>query len=75
METLSMVFLQGFEPLAHSENTPIAAFRNSERRIYGLQWHPEVVHTEKGRPVIENFIFKVCGCQPNWTMVVLLKKL
>ena len=58
----------GFEVLAHTENTPIAAFRHKLRPIYGLQWHPEVVHTKRGRRMIENFLFRVCGCQPNWRM-------
>lgn len=57
-----------YEILAHTENTPIAAFRHATKHIYGLQWHPEVLHTEKGMPIIENFIFKICGCKPNWTM-------
>lgn len=57
-----------YEPLAHTENTPIAAFGHAKKHIYGLQWHPEVLHTEKGMLIIENFVFKICGCQPNWTM-------
>ncbi|MEM3004047.1 MAG: glutamine-hydrolyzing GMP synthase, partial [Candidatus Bathyarchaeia archaeon] len=55
-----------FEILAHSENCPVAAFRHKEKPIYGLQWHPEVVHTEKGIQVLRNFIFEVCKCAPNW---------
>ncbi len=54
--------------LAHTENSPIAAFRHSNRPIYGLQWHPEVAHTENGDKMISNFLFEVCRCQPNWTM-------
>jgi len=57
-----------YETLAHTENCPIAAFRHKSKPIYGLQWHPEVIHTEKGMLVMENFIYKICGCQPNWTM-------
>jgi GMP synthase (glutamine-hydrolysing) len=57
-----------FEILAHTENCPIAAFKHREKPIYGLQWHPEVIHTEKGMQMLRNFIFEVCRCTPNWTM-------
>ena len=57
-----------FEVLAESENTPIAAFRHREKPIYGLQWHPEVTHTEKGGLMIRNFIFKVCRAEANWVV-------
>jgi GMP synthase (glutamine-hydrolysing) len=57
-----------YEVLAHSENTPVAAFRHKKKPIYGLQWHPEVVHTENGAKMLRNFIFEVCGCEPNWRM-------
>jgi len=55
-----------FETLAHTENTPVAAFKHKEKPIYGLQWHPEVIHTENGTKMIRNFIFEVCGCKANW---------
>jgi len=57
-----------FEVLARTENCPVAAFRHKKRPIYGLQWHPEVIHTENGMRMLRNFIFDVCGCEPNWTM-------
>ncbi len=57
-----------FEILAHTKNCPIAAFRHGEKPIYGLQWHPEVIHTENGMQMLRNFIFEVCRCDPNWTM-------
>jgi GMP synthase (glutamine-hydrolysing) len=57
-----------FQILAHSENTPVAAFRNVKKPIYGLQWHPEVVHTEHGDQMLRNFLFEVCKCEPNWLM-------
>jgi len=57
-----------FEVLAHSDNCPVAAFRHEGKAIYGLQWHPEVVHTENGTRMLRNFIFEVCGCAPNWRM-------
>ena len=55
-----------YEVLACSENCPVAAFRHRQKPIYGLQWHPEVVHTEHGSEMLRNFVFKVCGCKPNW---------
>ncbi len=58
----------GWSVLAHSPNSPIAACRDASGRLFGVQFHPEVVHTERGREVLHNFLFQVCGCQPNWTM-------
>jgi len=55
-----------FDVLAHTENSPVAAFKHKEKPIYGLQWHPEVVHTENGMKMLRNFILEVCGCEPNW---------
>jgi len=57
-----------YEILAHSENTPVAAFRDKERPIYGLQWHPEVIHTQHGTKMLHNFLLEVCRCEPNWRM-------
>ncbi|NPA93973.1 MAG: glutamine-hydrolyzing GMP synthase [Thermodesulfobacteria bacterium] len=58
----------GFKTLAHSSSCPIAAMANKEKAIYGVQFHPEVVHTEIGMDVLSNFLFRVCKCEPNWTM-------
>ena len=55
-----------YEMLAYTESCPVAAFRHKTKPIYGLQWHPEVVHTENGVQMIRNFIFEVCGCEANW---------
>ncbi|MEM2887942.1 MAG: glutamine-hydrolyzing GMP synthase [Candidatus Bathyarchaeia archaeon] len=55
-----------YEVLAFSENCPVAAFRHKEKPIYGLQWHPEVLHTEHGEKMLRNFVFRICGCKPNW---------
>ncbi len=63
-----------YEALAHTENCPVAAFRHKKHPIYGLQWHPEVVHTEKGDKMLKNFLFEVCRCQPNWTMEDFIEK-
>jgi GMP synthase (glutamine-hydrolysing) len=57
-----------FEVLAHTENSPIAAFYDGKRSIYSLQWHPEVSHTKKGSLMLRNFIFSVCRCKANWVM-------
>jgi len=63
-----------YEVLAHTENCPIAAFRHLNKPIYGLQWHPEVAHTEKGTLILTNFLSKVCGCQGDWTMENFVEK-
>jgi GMP synthase (glutamine-hydrolysing) len=59
---------KGFFAIAHTLNSPIAAITNRSRRIFGVQFHPEVVHTQRGTQILENFLFKVCGCFPRWTM-------
>ena len=57
----------GFRSIASTHNSPIAAFRNEEGTLYGLQFHPEVVHTEKGKEILRNFVLEVCHCTPSWT--------
>jgi len=59
---------EGFEIIARSENSSIAAIKDSKRRFFGVQFHPEVVHTPLGAKMLGNFIFKVSGCAPTWTM-------
>ena len=56
----------GFEPVGLTPGS-LAAAENSQRKIYGLQFHPEVVHTEEGKKILENFLFKICGCRGDWT--------
>ncbi len=58
----------GFEVLASSPNSPVAAFRDRARRRFGLQFHPEVAHTDQGTAIYRNFLFRVCGAAPTWTM-------
>jgi GMP synthase (glutamine-hydrolysing) len=57
----------GYEMLASTPDLPYAAFRASDREIYGVQFHPEVAHSVRGEDVISNFVFGVCGCEPTWT--------
>ena len=57
----------GFEPIAHTNNAPICAIRNREKKIYGVQFHPEVVHTPEGREVLHNFVYGICGCKGEWS--------
>jgi GMP synthase (glutamine-hydrolysing) len=58
---------QGFEAIGSSANSPLAAMANVERKIYGLQFHPEVTHTEHGLDIIRRFVLDICGCAPVWT--------
>ncbi len=57
---------EGFEVLASSASTPVAAFANDERKLYGVQWHPEVKHTEHGQRVLENFLHRAAGIESKW---------
>ncbi|HAF61035.1 MAG TPA: GMP synthase (glutamine-hydrolyzing), partial [Anaerolineaceae bacterium] len=57
----------GFELLARSATCPIAAMGDPARRLYGLQFHPEVAHTPNGESVLHNFLFNICKCQPSWS--------
>ncbi len=58
----------GFVVLAHSDSSPAAAVADTERGFYGVQFHPEVVHTPCGRIILDNFLFRICRCSPTWTM-------
>jgi len=58
----------GFRPVAVTDGSPFAAIANDEKRFYGVQFHPEVVHTPHGAKLIENFTHRVCGCTGDWTM-------
>jgi GMP synthase (glutamine-hydrolysing) len=61
-------FPKSFTPIAHTDNSPIAAMADRDNKFYALQFHPEVVHTENGKKILKNFIFDVCRCKPKWTM-------
>ena len=59
---------EGFENIGHTEHCPNAAMQNTEKNFYGIQFHPEVNHSENGTKVIENFLYNVCGCEGTWVM-------
>ncbi|MCS7337472.1 MAG: glutamine-hydrolyzing GMP synthase [Verrucomicrobiae bacterium] len=59
---------RGFRPVAGTENSEFAAIEHRQKRLFGLQFHPEVVHTAYGKKIISNFVHGVCGCGRTWTM-------
>ena len=58
----------GFHAIGHTHNSPFAAIENPVKRFFGLQFHPEVAHTPRGKEVLDNFVHKICGCKMDWTM-------
>jgi GMP synthase (glutamine-hydrolysing) len=65
----------GFHTIAESKNTPFAAIEDTKRKIYGLQFHPEVIHTPKGLDLIRNFLLNICECSNLWTMRSFLEQM
>ena len=65
---------KGFVKLAHTKNSKIASMCDPEKRFYGVQFHPEVVHTPKGMQIFNNFLYKVVGLKPSWTMKSFIKE-
>ena len=59
---------KGFKSVAVTENSQFAAIEDRERKMFGLQFHPEVAHTPRGKEIIANFVHNICGCGKNWTM-------
>ena len=57
----------GFKQLAHTENTKFAAIGDQDKKLFGVQFHPEVAHTPKGLEIIKNFVYIICNCKPTWT--------
>ena len=64
----------GFEILAHTENTPCAAIADHEKKLYGVQFHPEVVHSLGGLALIRNFVYHICNCEPTWTTAAFVEE-
>lgn len=56
-----------FHTIAHTENSPVAAIRHDVRPLFGIQFHPEVVHTPQGKEMLANFVLKICGCSGSWS--------
>ncbi len=65
---------EGFEITATTDSCPCAAMANTEKNVYGVQFHPEVTHTEYGEQVLKNFVFGVCGCKGDWKMDDFIEK-
>ncbi|MFH1951123.1 MAG: glutamine-hydrolyzing GMP synthase [Pseudomonadota bacterium] len=59
---------EGFVVLARSKNSPVAAMADITRTRFGVQFHPEVAHTPDGSRILRNFLFRICGCRPSWSM-------
>ncbi len=59
---------EGFSVIGHSDNSPVAAMADSSKRLFALQFHPEVAHTVEGIRILHNFVYSVCGCSPTWEM-------
>ena len=58
----------GFSVIAHTDNCPNAAFAREDQKLYGFQFHPEVLHSEYGRQMLANFVLRICGCSGDWRM-------
>ncbi|HEY9632317.1 MAG TPA: glutamine-hydrolyzing GMP synthase [Coleofasciculaceae cyanobacterium] len=65
---------EGFETLAHTENTSCAAIAHHDKKLYGVQFHPEVVHSIGGLALIRNFVYHICDCEPTWTTAAFVEE-
>ncbi|MCU1462203.1 MAG: synthase (glutamine-hydrolyzing) [Acidimicrobiales bacterium] len=63
----------GFRVTARTGAVPIAALEDTDRRLYAVQFHPEVAHTDRGQEILKHFLYDVCGCRPSWTMVSIIE--
>ena len=59
---------RGFRAVGRTDNSPFAAIEHPKKRFFGIQFHPEVVHTPRGKEIIQNFVYGICGCRMDWTM-------
>lgn len=64
----------GFHVSAHTLSTPIAAISSKSKKIFAVQFHPEVTHTQRGGQILSNFLFRICGCTARWTMRTFIKE-
>ncbi|MGH9049618.1 MAG: glutamine-hydrolyzing GMP synthase [Acidimicrobiia bacterium] len=64
----------GFAVTATTPGTPVAALEDRERAVFGVQFHPEVVHTERGQEILKSFLYDVCACRPGWTKVSIIEQ-
>ncbi len=64
----------GFRVTARTGMVPVAALEDGDRRIYGVQFHPEVAHTARGQEILKHFLYDVCGCRPLWTMTSIIEQ-
>jgi GMP synthase (glutamine-hydrolysing) len=64
----------GFEALASSPASPVAAFESLDKGLYGIQFHPEVVHTPHGTQILENFLYEICGCEGSWSPTSIIEE-
>ena len=62
-----------FKVIASTPSLPIAGVENTKKKIYGIQFHPEVIHTPSGMDILKNFLFDICECSPSWTMVSIIE--
>ncbi|MDR1262376.1 MAG: glutamine-hydrolyzing GMP synthase [Oscillospiraceae bacterium] len=65
---------EGFATLAYSDNCPVAAMADPSRKLYGVQFHPEVTHTERGRELINGFLYNICGASGDWSMETFIQQ-
>jgi len=65
---------EGFRSIAKTENCPVAAMEHNEKKLYGLQFHPEVTHTPEGKKILENFLYEICGCTGDWEMASFIQQ-
>jgi GMP synthase (glutamine-hydrolysing) len=64
----------GFRVTATTSGAPVAALEDRDRAVYGVQFHPEVAHTERGQEVLKTFLYEVCGCRPSWTNTSIIEQ-